>query len=82
MTTFTVPPLKPCPFCAGEAEASVPHFPMIADCSDVAIRCTNCEITGPTTLFDADYHTVDDLTDLVAEAAELWNNRPLEGKNQ
>lgn len=67
--------LKPCPFCGGEASLRSIRLPMVYDCDDVCIYCTNCDVDGPHILFDQSAHSADDLPDLEAEAITAWNTR-------
>ena len=67
--------LKPCPFCGGEGSLYSVSLPMLADCDDIVVRCSDCDAVGPSVLFDQDYHSETDIKSLEAEAIALWNNR-------
>ena len=67
--------LKPCPFCGGDAEFSMPEYPLTADCEDAGVRCSACDAVGPLTLIDMGRHGESDWPRLRAEAIAAWNRR-------
>lgn len=67
--------LLPCPFCGGKAFLRAPKLPMMADCDDVQVSCEDCDVNGPSILFDQDVHGETDLPELEAEAITAWNTR-------
>lgn len=67
--------LAPCPFCGGEGRLFSVNLPMMADCDDIYVRCSDCDAIGPSVMFDQDYHTAEDVAELEAEAIAEWNKR-------
>ena len=67
--------LAPCPFCGGEAALRTVRLPMLADCDDICIYCTDCDVDGPHILFDQTEQNADDIPDCEARACVAWNTR-------
>lgn len=63
--------LSPCPFCGGDGILVPAPMHMIADCTDVYVRCQACDAIGPAVLYERD--TAQD--DPHPEAIAAWNTR-------
>lgn len=66
--------LKSCPFCGGEPDILGIGYSGQADCSDVYVKCGECDAQGPA--FVVDHSEGQDEDEAATEAIAAWNRRP------
>ena len=72
----TQPALELCPFCGGEARLYSVSMPMAEDVADIHVCCIECDVVGPSIMFDQTLDSESDIPDREAEAVSAWNTRP------